>query len=147
VLKTQLTAKGKGYSDVLYLDAVENKYVEEVSSCNIFMVKDNVISTPELKGTILPGVTRKSIIELARSRGYEVSERPVDVEELLVADEVFCTGTAVVVNPVGSITYESRRVKYNNGEVGKVAQELYEALTSIQMGRAEDKMGWIVQLN
>jgi branched-chain amino acid aminotransferase len=147
VLKTQLTAKGKGYSDVLYLDAVENKYVEEVSSCNIFMVKDNVISTPELKGTILPGVTRKSIIELAHSRGYEVLERPVDVEELLVADEVFCTGTAVVVNPVGSITYESRRVKYNNGEVGKVAQELYEALTSIQMGHAEDKMGWIVQLN
>jgi branched-chain amino acid aminotransferase len=147
VLKTQLTAKGKGYSDVLYLDAVENKYVEEVSSCNIFMVKDNVISTPELKGTILPGITRKSIIELARSRGYEVLERPVDVEELLVADEVFCTGTAVVVNPVGSITYESRRVKYNNGEVGKVAQELYEALTSIQMGCAEDKMGWIVQLN
>jgi branched-chain amino acid aminotransferase len=147
VLKTQLTAKGKGYSDVLYLDAVENKYVEEVSSCNIFMVKDNVISTPELKGTILPGITRKSIIELARSCGYEVLERPVDVEELLVADEVFCTGTAVVVNPVGSITYESRRVKYNNGEVGKVAQELYEALTSIQMGCAEDKMGWIVQLN
>ncbi|CAK9214998.1 unnamed protein product [Sphagnum troendelagicum] len=147
VLKTQLKAKGKGYSDVLYLDAVENKYVEEVSSCNIFMVKDNVISTPELKGTILPGITRKSIVELAGSCGYEVFERPVDVEELLAADEVFCTGTAVVVNPVGSITYESRRIKYNGGEVGEVAKELYEALTNIQMGRAEDKMGWIVELN
>ncbi|KAG0618048.1 hypothetical protein M758_4G035000 [Ceratodon purpureus] len=72
VLKTQLAAKGKGYSDVIYLDAVENKYVEEVSSCNIFIVKDKVISTPELAGTILPGITRKSIIQLARSRGYEV---------------------------------------------------------------------------
>jgi hypothetical protein len=77
----------------------------------------------------------------------QVFERPVDVEELLAADEVFCTGTAVVVNPVGSITYESRRIKYNGGEVGEVAKELYEALTNIQMGRAEDKMGWIVELN
>jgi hypothetical protein len=77
----------------------------------------------------------------------QVFERPVDVEELLAADEVFCTGTAVVVNPVGSITYESRRIKYNGGEVGEVAKELYEALTNIQMGQAEDKMGWIVELN
>jgi branched-chain amino acid aminotransferase len=146
VLKTQLTAKGKGYSDVLYLDAVENKYVEEVSSCNIFMVKDNVISTPELKGTILPGITRKSVIQLARLRGYEVHERPVTVDELLEADEVFCTGTAVVVNPVGSITYGERRVKYNDGAVGAVSQEVYTALTSLQMGESEDALKWVVEL-
>lgn len=146
VLKTQLTAKGKGYADVLYLDAVENKYVEEVSSCNIFMVKDKVISTPELAGTILPGITRKSIIQLARSRGYEVNERPVAVDELLEADEVFCTGTAVVLNPVGSITHGESRVLYNGGAVGGVSQELYEALTSLQMGISDDKFNWVVEL-
>ncbi|KAL3676462.1 hypothetical protein R1sor_026410 [Riccia sorocarpa] len=146
VLKTQLTAKGKGYSDVLYLDAVENKYVEEVSSCNIFIVKDNKISTPELRGTILPGITRKSIIELARNFGYEVEERLVSVDEVMEADEVFCTGTAVVVNPVGSVTYNDRRVKYKNGGLGGIAQQLYTALTDIQMGKAEDKLGWVVQL-
>ncbi|CAM6085486.1 unnamed protein product [Calypogeia fissa] len=146
VLKTQLIAKGKGYSDVLYLDAVENKYIEEVSSCNIFIAKDKKISTPDLHGTILPGITRKSIIELARSLGYEVEERPVAVEELLDADEVFCTGTAVVVNPVGSVTCNDRRVKYKNGGLGEIAQQLYTALTEIQMGKAEDKMGWVVQL-
>jgi branched-chain amino acid aminotransferase len=146
VLKTQLTAKGKGYSDVIYLDAVENKYVEEVSSCNIFMVKDKVISTPELAGTILPGITRKSIVQLARSRGYEVLERPVSVDELLSADEVFCTGTAVVLNPVGSITHGTSRVQYDGGAVGAVSQELYEALTSIQMGISQDKFDWVVDL-
>jgi len=146
VLKTQLTAKGKGYSDVIYLDAVENKYVEEVSSCNIFMVKDKVISTPELIGTILPGITRKSVIQLARSRGYEVNERPVAVDELLSADEVFCTGTAVVLNPVGTITHGESRVQYNGGGVGAVSQELYEALTSIQMGVSHDKFDWVVEV-
>ncbi|KAL6648958.1 hypothetical protein ACP70R_013182 [Stipagrostis hirtigluma subsp. patula] len=105
VLKAQKIAKEKGYSDVLYLDAVHNKYLEEVSSCNIFVVKGNVISTPAIKGTILPGITRKSIIEVAQSKGFKVEERQVSVDDLLDADEVFCTGTAVVVSPVGSITY------------------------------------------
>ncbi|MQL95954.1 hypothetical protein Taro_028618, partial [Colocasia esculenta] len=109
VLKAQSAAKAKGYSDVLYLDAVHKKYLEEVSSCNVFLVKDKVISTPAIKGTILPGITRKSIIDVARSQGYEVEERSVSVEELLDADEVFCTGTAVVVSPVGSITYLGQR--------------------------------------
>ncbi|KAG6543676.1 hypothetical protein Mapa_014860 [Marchantia paleacea] len=146
VLKTQLLAKGKGYSDVLYLDAVENKYVEEVSSCNIFIIKDGRIHTPELRGTILPGITRKSIIELARNLQYEVEERQVSVDELLEADEVFCTGTAVVVNPVGSVTYNDKRVKYRNAGLGGVAQELYTALTDIQMGKAEDRLDWVVQV-
>ncbi|XP_066307631.1 branched-chain-amino-acid aminotransferase 5, chloroplastic-like isoform X1 [Miscanthus floridulus] len=147
VLKAQKVAKGKGYSDVLYLDAVHDKYLEEVSSCNIFVVKDNVISTPAIKGTILPGITRKSIIEVAQSKGFKVEERLVSVDELLNADEVFCTGTAVVVSPVGSVTYMGKRVEYGNQGVGVVSQQLYKSLTSLQMGNVEDWMGWTVQLN
>ncbi|KAM3262546.1 hypothetical protein ACQJBY_052958 [Aegilops geniculata] len=148
VLKAQRAAKDKGYSDVLYLDAVHNKYLEEVSSCNIFVVKGNAISTPAIEGTILPGITRKSIIEVAESKGYKVEERHVSVEELLDADEVFCTGTAVVVSPVGSITYKGKRVEYDGNQgVGVVSQQLYTSLTSLQMGHTEDRMGWTVQLN
>nr|GMC97111.1 branched-chain-amino-acid aminotransferase 3, chloroplastic-like [Ipomoea batatas] len=148
VLKAQSAAKAKGYSDVLYLDSVHNKYLEEVSSCNIFIVKGNTIATPALKGTILPGITRKSIIDVASSLGFQVEERSVSVEELFEADEVFCTGTAVVVSPVGSITYLGKRIAYgSNGSVGIVSRQLYSALTSLQMGVTEDKMGWIVELN
>lgn len=146
VLRAQSVAKAKGFSDVLYLDCVHKRYLEEVSSCNVFVVKGNVISTPVIKGTILPGITRKSIIDVARSQGFQVEERLVAVEELLDADEVFCTGTAVVVSPVGSITYLDKRITYGNDGVGRVSQQLYSALTSLQMGLAEDKMGWIVEL-
>lgn len=144
VLKAQSAAKAKGYSDVLYLDSVHKKFLEEVSSCNVFMVKGNVISTPAIKGTILPGITRKSIIDVAVTQGFQAEERPVSVDELLDADEVFCTGTAVVVSPVGSVTYKGKRVTY--GGVGLVSQTLYSALTSLQMGLTEDKMDWIVEL-
>ncbi|CAI9766884.1 unnamed protein product [Fraxinus pennsylvanica] len=146
VLKAQSAAKAKGFSDVLYLDSVHKRYLEEVSSCNVFVVKGNVISTPAIKGTILPGITRKSIIDVARSQGFQVEERFVTVDELLDADEVFCTGTAVVISPVGSITYLGKRVTYGSEGVGVVSQQLYSSLTSLQMGRAEDKMGWIVEL-
>ncbi|KAK4782859.1 hypothetical protein SAY86_007233 [Trapa natans] len=146
VLKAQSAAKAKGYSDVLYLDCVHKKYLEEVSSCNIFVVKGNVISTPAVKGTILPGITRKSIIDVACSQGFQVEERLVEVGELLQADEVFCTGTAVVISPVGSITYRGQRVSYVEGGFGPVAQRLYSTLTSLQMGLIEDNMNWTVQL-
>lgn len=146
VLKAQAAAKAKGYSDVLYLDSINKKYLEEVSSCNIFVVKGNKISTPAVKGTILPGITRKSIIDVARLQGFEVEERLVSVDELLDAEEVFCTGTAVVVSPVGSITYLGKRVEYGNNGVGKVSQQLYSSLTRLQMGLAEDKLGWTLRL-
>ncbi|CAA3018264.1 branched-chain-amino-acid aminotransferase 3, chloroplastic-like [Olea europaea subsp. europaea] len=146
VLKAQSAAKAKGFSDVLYLDSAQKRYLEEVSSCNVFVVKGNVISTPAIKGTILPGITRKSIIDVAISQGYQVEERLVTVEELLDADEVFCTGTAVVISPVGSITYLGKRVTYGSTGVGLVSQQLYSALTSLQMGLTEDKMDWIVVL-
>ncbi|KAI4341644.1 hypothetical protein MLD38_026342 [Melastoma candidum] len=145
VLKAQTAAKVRGYSDVLYLDCVEKKYLEEVSSCNIFIVKDNVVSTPAIKGTILPGITRKSIIEVALNEGFQVEERQVAVDELLDADEVFCTGTAVVVSPVGSVTYRGKRVTYVEDGFGAVAQRLYSALTRLQMGLSEDEMNWTVE--
>ncbi|KAH9694941.1 Branched-chain-amino-acid aminotransferase 6 [Citrus sinensis] len=139
-------AKAKGFTDVLFLDAVTGKYVEEASTSNIFVVKENVISTPPTNGTILPGITRKSIIEIARVLGYQVEERAILVEELFDAEEVFCTGTAVVVNPVNSITYQDKRTEYKRG-VGTVGQKLYEILTGIQSGCIEDEMGWTVELD
>ncbi|KAM7516411.1 hypothetical protein LguiA_005994 [Lonicera macranthoides] len=146
VLKAQSAAKAKGFSDVLYLDSVNKRYLEEVSSCNVFVVKGNVISTPAIKGTILPGITRKSMIDVARSQGFQVKEQMITVEELLDADEVFCTGTAVVVSPVGSVTYLDKRVTYGNSGVGVVSQKLHLALTRLQMGLTEDTMGWTVEL-
>ncbi|KAG2311579.1 hypothetical protein Bca52824_023136 [Brassica carinata] len=147
VLKAQAVAKAKGYSDVLYLDCIYKRYLEEVSSCNIFIVKDNVVSTPEIRGTILPGITRKSIVDVARSQGLKVEERNVTVDELLEADEVFCTGTAVVVSPVGSITYKGKRVSYGEGSFGPVSEKLYTVLTSLQMGLTEDNLKWTVNLS
>ncbi|XP_020570743.1 branched-chain-amino-acid aminotransferase 2, chloroplastic-like [Phalaenopsis equestris] len=146
VLKAQMQAKKKGFTDVLFVDSVENKYLEEASCCNIFIRKNNVISTPITGGTILQGITRGSIIEIARELGYQVEERLVSVEDLIDADEVFCTGTAVVVAPVNSITYKGQRYKYNCGE-DVVSRKLYRSLTDIQMGLVEDKKGWTVQID
>ncbi|KAJ4716068.1 Branched-chain-amino-acid aminotransferase [Melia azedarach] len=125
-------------------------YEREASTSNIFVVKGNLISTPATSnGTILPGVTRKSIIEIAHVLGYQVEERDVPVEELLDAEEVFLTGTAVVVNPVSSITYKGKRIEYKTGANANstiVAQHFYAMLTGIQTGQIEDKMGWIVEI-
>ncbi|AES90514.2 putative branched-chain-amino-acid transaminase [Medicago truncatula] len=139
-------AKAKGFSDVLFLDAVEHKYIEEVSSCNAFIVKGKVLSTAPTLGTILPGVTRKSVIELARDLGYEVMERKVSVEELLEADEVFCTGTAVGISAVGSVTYKNKSVTFKTG-ADTVTKKLYDLITGIQTGLLEDKKGWVVKID
>ncbi|KAK1293374.1 hypothetical protein QJS10_CPB17g02635 [Acorus calamus] len=143
VLKAQCEAKAKGFTDILFLDSATKENLEEAASCNVFILKDNIISTPDTQGTILPGVTRKSIIDIARTYGYQVDERPISIEELMAADEVFCTGTAVVVAPVGSITHLGKRVHY---KVGELSQKLYTSLTGIQMGLLEDKMGWTVEV-
>ncbi|KAH9625967.1 hypothetical protein KSS87_022367 [Heliosperma pusillum] len=145
-LKPLIRAKSRGFSDVLYLDSVHGKYVEEVSSCNVFLVKGNSISTPPAKGTILPGITRKSIIEIARDLGYKVEERPITIDELLQADEVFGTGTAVVVSPVGSITYQGERVEYQTDDKS-VCKRLLSTYMGIQNGIIEDKKGWILEIN
>uniref|UniRef100_A0A0D9VRJ9 Branched-chain-amino-acid aminotransferase n=1 Tax=Leersia perrieri TaxID=77586 RepID=A0A0D9VRJ9_9ORYZ len=146
VLKPQMDAKSKGFSDVLYLDAVHRRYIEEASSCNLFIVKGGVVATPATVGTILPGITRKSIIELARDRGYQVEERLVSIDDLIDADEVFCTGTAVVVAPVSTVTHQGQRYEFRTGQ-DTLSQALYTTLTSIQMGLAEDKKGWTVAID
>lgn len=146
VLKAIARAKNRGFSDVLYLDAVNKKYLEEVSSCNIFIVKGNVISTPPTNGTILEGITRKSIIEIARDLGYQVEERPIPVDELADADEVFCTGTAVGVAPVGSITHQNKRIEFKlKGR--SICKELYSTLVGLQTGRIKDQKGWTVEIH
>ncbi|KAH9755923.1 Branched-chain-amino-acid aminotransferase 2 [Citrus sinensis] len=146
VLKAISRAKNRGFSDVLYLDSVNKKNLEEVSSCNIFILKGNIISTPATSGTILAGITRKSIIEIASDCGFQVEERAIPVDELLEADEVFCTGTAVVVAPVGSITYRGKRIEFKTG-AQSVSRELYSTLVGIQTGLIKDNKGWTVEIN
>ncbi|XP_015576601.2 branched-chain amino acid aminotransferase 2, chloroplastic [Ricinus communis] len=146
VYKASTQAKAKGFSDVLFLDAEGGKNIEEGTACNIFVVKGNMIATPAVTGTILPGVTRRSIIEIALDFGYQIEERLVPLEELIDADEAFCTGTAMVVKPVSSITYRGKRVEYKIGE-GTVSQKLHATLTGIQTGRTEDKKGWTVMID
>lgn len=145
VLKVQLEAKKNGFADVLYLDAVHNTYVEEVSSCNIFAVfPGKKIVTPALKGSILPGVTRKSIIHLARAKGYTVEEGDLSVVDLMkTATECFTTGTAVVLSPVGYLEYGGEGKEFGKDDV---ALELYEALTGIQQGLKEDPFNWTVKV-
>ena len=134
-------AKEEGYSEIIYLDAVNHRYIEEVGAANFFCVKDGVVSTPELTGTILPGVTRASVMELAESKGYEVREEKVDVDYALEADECFCVGTAAVVSSIGRIEHGDRVVEYCGGDVGPIARERYETLTSIQPWRVADEFG------
>lgn len=145
VLTTQLSAKQNGYADVVYLDAKTDTYLEEVSSCNIFTVKGKHIKTPALLGTILPGITRMSILELAAAKGYTVEEAPVTLEEALQADEIFTSGTAVVVSPVGSLTHKGKKTQYGEpGVPGPVATELYTALTDVQQEKVADQHSWVV---
>jgi len=137
-------AKKEGYSEIIYLDAANHKYIEEVGAANFFCVKGGKVSTPELTGTILPGITRSSIIELARSRGYEVTEEKVEVGYAMDADECFCVGTAAVVSSIGKIQHGNRVVEYCGGKVGPVTMQLYDELTAIQQRRAPDEFGWTV---
>ncbi|KAI4388647.1 hypothetical protein MLD38_000958 [Melastoma candidum] len=146
VMKALTRAKERGFSDVLYLDSVNRKNIEEVSASNIFMRKGNILSTPMARGTILSGITRRSVIELSRDLSYQVEERQITVEELLEADEIFCTGTAVTIASVGSITYQNRKVEFKTK--GKTAcRELYELLVGIQTGQIEDKHGWVIEID
>jgi branched-chain amino acid aminotransferase len=142
-----------GYTQVLWLDGVEQKYLEEVGSMNIFFVIDDEIVTPELNGSILPGVTRKSVIELAKHWNQKVSERKVSIDELFEAHaagklrEVFGSGTAAVISPVGLIKYGDQVITINDNQTGPVAQKLYDAITDIQYGKAEDPLGWVVAVD
>ena len=140
-------AKEEGFAEIIYLDAINNKYIEEVGAANFFCIKDNIISTPELTGTILGGITRLSIIEIARSKGYEVREEKIDVEYALEADECFCAGTAAVVSSIGSIKHGKRVVEFSNGGVGKITRDIYDSLVAIQEKRAPDRFNWLLELD
>ena len=143
-------AEDKGYSQVLWLDGVERKYIEEVGAMNVMFKINGEVITPALTGSILPGITRKSCIEVLKSEGYKVSERLLSVEELEEAlkngtlEEAWGCGTAAVVSPIGELCYKGEKFTINNGQIGKVTQSLYDLLTGIQWGKLEDKFGWTV---
>lgn len=142
-------AKAKGYSQVLWLDAIEGRHIEEVGAMNIaFVYEGQRIVTPPLTGSILPGITRKSVLELGRDLGYEVAEEAIDVHEMLAdvragkVTEVFGCGTAAVIAPVGKFGFKDEEYIINNYEVGPVSQQMYDELTGIQYGRIPDRFGW-----
>ncbi len=145
-------AHKQNYSQVLWLDGVEQKYVEEVGAMNIFFVIDGEIITPMLQGSILPGITRKSAIEVCDSWGMKVTERRITIQEVADAydagklDEVFGTGTAAVVSPVGHLKWGDKIMLINDNKIGKISQKLYDTLTGIQWGKIEDKFGWTVEV-
>jgi branched-chain amino acid aminotransferase len=142
-----------GYTQVLWLDGVERQYIEEVGSMNIFFVIGGELVTPALQGSILPGITRDSVLQLARMWKLKVSERRISIQETLEANEkgalqeIFGSGTAAVISPVGQIKYGERVVTVGDGNVGPIAKRLYNAITDIQYGRAEDPKNWIVPVS
>ena len=145
-------AHKKGYGQVLWLDGKENKYVEEVGAMNIFFKINGELVTPPLGGSILPGITRDSIITLARDMGIPVSERPIAIDELYEAsktgalEEIFGAGTAAVVSPVGKLLWEDKEIIPGDGQMGQTTKLMYDTLTGIQYGRLEDKFGWVKEV-
>lgn len=149
----QQKAEELGYSQVLWLDGVEHKYVDEVGAMNVFFVINNVVVTPTLEeGNILPGVTRNSCIQILKSFGYEVEERKLELAEIIEAykngtlNEAFGTGTAAVISPMGLLDTGDLKIVINNNEIGPVAQKLYDTLTGIQWGKVEDTFNWTVKV-
>lgn len=145
-------AEEKGYSQVLWLDGVERKYIEEVGAMNVMFKIDGEIVTPKLTGSILPGITRKSCIEVLKKEGYTVSERLLSVDELIDAlengklEEAWGCGTAAVVSPIGELNYKGKQYTINGGKIGTVTQSLYDTLTGIQWGTKEDTFGWTYEI-
>jgi branched-chain amino acid aminotransferase len=140
-------AKKMGFAEIIYLDAAEEKYVEEVGAANFFAIKDGNIITPELTGSILPGITRDSVIRIAKEKlGMNIEERRISIDEVMEADEVFCAGTAAIISPIGSIKYNNKEHIFSNGDVGNITRKLYDILTGIQFGTDSDPFDWILEL-
>ena len=145
-------AHKNGYTQVLWLDGVHQKYIEEVGSMNIFFVIDDELVTPALNGSILPGITRDSVLTIAKKWNIKVSERQISIDDLIDAhdsgklQEIFGSGTAAVISPVGEMKYGDRVINIGGGKVGPMANRLYQAITDIQYGRTEDTQGWIEKL-
>lgn len=151
-LLAQEEAHALGYTQVLWLDPVERKYVEEVGTSNIFFYLGDELVTPALSGTILAGITRDSVIRMARDWGMMVSERRISLDEVLTAvergtlKEAFATGTAAVISPVGKLAYRGKTHAVNNGKIGPLAQKLYDTITGIQYGKVKDSYGWVQKI-
>jgi branched-chain amino acid aminotransferase len=151
-IKAQAVAKQKGFSQVLWLDGVEQKYIEEVGTMNVFFKINNEIITPELNGSILEGVTRNSVLQLVKEFGFKVTERRIAIDEIINAqkngelEEVFGTGTAAVISPVGEMWLGDNKMVIKDGKVGSLSLKLYDHLTKIQTGKIKDEYGWIVKI-
>ena len=149
----QKKAEEMGYSQVLWLDGIEHKYIDEVGAMNVFFVINGKVITPALdEGNILPGVTRNSCIAMLKELGYDVEERKLSLDEVIeahkngVLNEAFGTGTAAVISPMGLLDVGDMKIEINNNEIGPVAKKLYDTLTGIQWGRIEDKFNWTVKV-
>lgn len=151
-LKAQELATERGFDQVLWLDAAEKKYIEEIGSANIFFVIGDELVTSDLNGSILPGITRDSVIALCKKNGMNVSERRISIDEVIKAQksgklkEAFATGTASIISPVGQLSYNGENYIINNKEIGTVAQNMYDTIRGIQTGKIADYMGWTVQV-
>lgn len=151
-LASQVKAHEEGYSQVLWLDGVHRKYIEEVGAMNIFFKINGTVITPELNGSILPGVTRDSVISLCREWNIPVQERKISVDEVVAAaksgamEECFGTGTAAVVSPVGELRFEEERMSIGGGKIGELTQKFYDTITGIQLGKVEGLKGWSVEV-
>ncbi|MDR2400173.1 MAG: branched-chain amino acid aminotransferase [Deferribacteraceae bacterium] len=151
-LKASELAHENGFSQVLWLDGRENRYIEEVGSMNIFFKIAGELITPSLGGTILSGITRDSIITLAKDMGVKVAERPISIDELYDAykkgslEEAFGSGTACVVSPVGKLVWGGREIIPGDGGMGELTKKFYDTLTGIQLGIIEDKFGWVKEI-
>ncbi len=151
-LASQVKAHDEGYSPVLWLDGVHRKYIEEVGAMNIFFKINGTVITPELNGSILPGVTRDSVIALCKEWKIPVEERRISVDEVVEAaksgemEECFGTGTAAVVSPVGELRYEEERMAIGGGKIGELTQKFYDTITGIQLGKIKGPDGWSVEV-
>ncbi|HMM19654.1 MAG TPA: branched-chain amino acid aminotransferase [Selenomonadales bacterium] len=148
-LKAQIEAKKEGFAQVLWLDAVERKYIEEVGTMNIlFKIKGEIV-TPALNGSILHGITRDSVLQLARDWGVKVTERRIAIDEVFEAhakgelEEVFGSGTAAVISPVGELSWKGQKIVINNNKTGPFAQKMFDHVAGIQYGKIQDKFGWV----
>lgn len=144
-----IEAQEKGFTQVLWLDAIENKYIEEVGTMNIHFLIGDTLVTPKLTGSVLSGITRKTVVQLAEDWGYKVEERRISIDEVFEASkkgeltEVFGSGTAAVISPVGLIEHNGEQINIGNGKIGDFAQRLFDEITGIQYGKKEDPHGWV----
>lgn len=151
-LKAQVEAHKKGYSQVLWLDGIERKYIEEVGTSNAFFKVDGKVYTAPLQGSILGGITRDTSIELLKSWGIEVIEEPFTIDDVMrwhqegKLEEAFATGTAAVISPIGILGWKGNDIQINNQEIGKISQKLYDTITEIQNGKEKDTFDWIVRV-